>query len=123
MTLVGARTGTAVAAMLIALIGGGRAAGQTTAVVAPELVDLARARGSLRVLVQMRVGAEADAVTIGAAKQALWVDLAGTSYRVVRDLPDFPAVVLEASPETLGTLGVSPRVAHVSEDRARLPQR
>ena len=123
MTRVRVRTGAAVAMLLVGLIGGVPATGQTTAVVSRELLDLALARGSLRVVVQMKVDPWADALTIRTAKQALWVDLTGTTYRVVRDLPDFPAVVLEASPETLGALAASPRVAHVSEDLARLPQR
>ena len=121
MTRGSART--AVAMVLAALIGGAPAVGQTTGSVSQDLLDLARSRGSLRVLVQIKVGTGADTIAIGAAKQALWVDLAGTSYRVVRDLPDFPAVVLEASPGTLGALAASPRVNHVSEDLARLPQR
>ena len=112
-----------VAMMLITLLGAGPAAGQTTSAVSRELLDLARARGSLRVVVQLKTGTGADAVAIEAAKQALWIDLAGTSYRVIRDLPDFPAVALDASAEALTALAASPRVSHVSEDLARLPQR
>jgi hypothetical protein len=92
-------------------------------VVSPELLEAAAARGSVRVIVKLKVPAGADTATIAAAKQGLWRDLAGTTYRVIRDLPGLPAVALEASPETLGALSVSRAVGHVSPDEVRRPQR
>jgi hypothetical protein len=105
------------------VIGSAAAAGQSTVIVSRELIDAATTRGALRVVVQIKVADGADPVAIGAAKQALWSDLAGTLYRVIRDLPGLPAVTLEASPATLHALGASPYVRHVSEDQVRRPQR
>lgn len=112
----------AVMAVLLAL-SGVATAGSATVVVSRELLEAAAARGSVRVIVQLKVPAGADAATIAAAKQGLWRDLEGTTYRVIRDLPGLPAVALEASPGTLGALALSPAVAHVSRDEVRRPQR
>ena len=109
-----------VMAMLV-LLGAAAAAGPTT-VVSRELLEAAAARGAARVVVQLTVPEGAAAAAIETAKQALWSDLAGTRYRVVRDLPGFPVVVLEASVETLGALAASRHVAHVSGDQIRRPQ-
>ena len=103
-------------------IGGAATAGASGVVVSRELLEAAAARGSARVVVHLAVSEAADAATIGAAKQALWTALAGTTYRVLRDLPGLPVVVLDASAETLGVLARSPSVVHVSEDEIRRPQ-
>ena len=107
---------------VLMLLGAVAAAGPTT-VVSRELLEAAAARGAARVVVQLTVPEGAAAAAIETAKQALWSDLAGTSYRVVRDLPGLPVVVLEASAETLGALAASRHVAHVSGDEVRRPQR
>ena len=70
----------------------------------------------------LAVSEAADAATIGAAKQALWTALAGTTYRDPPGSPGLPVVVLDASAETLGVLAGSPSVVHVSEDEIRRPQ-
>jgi hypothetical protein len=106
---------------VLALIGGA-AAGQAASVVSRELLEVAAARGTVRVVVQLAVPEGADASAIAAVKQSLWSDLSGTTYRVIRDLPGLPVVVLEASSEALGALAVSPRVAHVAGDEIRRPQ-
>jgi hypothetical protein len=113
--------GAAVTAVLLAL--GGAAVPRASVVISPELLQAAAARGSVRVMVQLKVTEGADAAAIGAAKQALWSDLRGTTYRVIRDLPGFPAVVLDVSPPALEALAVSPAVGHVAPDEARRPQR
>jgi hypothetical protein len=107
-------------AMLIAI--GAAAAGPASVAVSRELFDAAAARGAVRVVVQLKVPEGTDAAAIQAVERALWSDLAGTTYRVVRDLPGLPAVVLDASAETLGALAISRHVSHVSEDRVRRPQ-
>jgi len=114
--------GAAVVVALLALLGvaAGVLAG---AVVSPELIEAAASRGSVRVVVQLEVPASADAAAIDAVKQALWIALAGTSHRVVRDLPGLPTVVLDASSGALDALAASPTVAHVAADEVRRPQR
>jgi hypothetical protein len=114
--------GAAVVVAVLALLGG-TAGGLAGAVVSPELIEAAASRGSVRVVVQLEVPASADAAAIDAAKQALWSVLAGTSYRVVRDLPGLPTVVLDASSGALDALAISPTVAHVAADEVRRPQR
>jgi len=104
-------------------LGGVAAGGPATAVISRELIETATARGSVRVVVQLKVTEGADAATISAVRQGLRTDLAGTTYRVVRELPGLPGVVLDASSETLGALAVSQAVAHVSPDEVRRPQR
>ena len=114
--------GAVIVAMQI-LAGYGAAAGPSTGVVSPELFDTASARGAVRVLVQLKVVNGADPATIDAAKLALWSDLVGTTYRVVRDLAGFPVVAIEASPETLRALASSTHVEHVAADEIRRPLR
>jgi hypothetical protein len=124
--VVRVRTGAVVAALLGATFGlivGGAAAAEPTTVISRELLDAAVARGTVRVIVMLTVPDSADKAAIAATKQALWSDLAGTTYRVLRDLPAFAAVVLEASPDTLRALGRSARVEHVAEESPRPRQR
>ena len=109
------------AVAMLVLLGAAASAGPTT-VVSRELLEAAAARGAARVVVQLTVPEGAAVSAIETAKQALWSDLAGTRYRVVRDLPGLPVVVLEASVETLSALGASRHVAHVSADEVRRPQ-
>ena len=114
--------GAAVVVAVLVLLGGA-AGGLAGAVVSPELIEAAASRGSVRVVVKLEVPPAADAAAIDAAKQALWSALAGTTYRVVRDLPRHPTVVLDASSEALDALATSPTVAHVAPDEVRRPQR
>src|SRR5262245_57444817 len=96
------------AAVLVGLLAlASVAGGQGSAVVSPKLVETATARGSVRLVVQLKVTAGADAAEITAAKQRLRTDLAGASYRILRDLPGLPTVVLEASPGALAALAGS----------------
>ena len=114
--------GAIVIAMLVS-IGGAATAGASGAVVSPELLEAAAARGSARVVVQLTVS-EGRRRRHDRSGQASPLDRlsAGTTYRVLRDLPGLPVVVLEASAETLGALAISPSVVHVSEDEIRRPQ-
>ncbi len=50
-------------------------------------------------------------------------EVAGTRYRVARDLVGLPALGIEASADTLRALAASPRVERVTEDERRRPQR
>ena len=114
--------GAAVVVAALVLLGAA-AGGLAGAVVSLELIEAAASRGSVRVVVQLEVPPAADAAAIDAVKQALWSALAGTRYRVVRDLPGLPTVVLEASSRALDALATSPAVAHVAADEVRRPQR
>jgi hypothetical protein len=119
---VGVRAGFVVMAAVLAL-GGDAAGARASTAISPGLFETAAARGSVRVVVQLKVTEGADAVAIEAAKQALWRDLAGTTYRVIRDLRGLAVVVLDASSAALGALAASGAVAHVSPDEVRRPQR
>ena len=119
------RTGVVVAVMLSVTLGlsGAAATAGPTSTVSPELLDTAIARGTVRVIVMLKVPAGADPAAIEVTKQLLWIDLTGTAYRILRDLPAFEVVVLEASPDALRALESSAHVEHVSEDSPRPPQR
>jgi hypothetical protein len=101
----------------------GVAAGQGIAVVSPQLIEAAAARGSVRVMVQLKVSSGADAAEIAGAKQRLRSDLSGATYQILRDFPGLPAMVLDASSGALDALVASPAVARVTADEVRRPQR
>ena len=98
-------------------------AGQPPAAVPSDLFDKASARGSVRVIVQLRVPEGADAAAIEAVKQALLAEIAGTQHQVSRALDPLPALALEASADTLRMLSASRHVERVTEDRLSRPKR
>lgn len=83
--------------------------------VSEELVAKARAQGVVRVIVTLRVAADAPAATVETVKQAVLDAIASTRHRVVYPLPSLPQLVLEASEDTLRALGASPHVLRIQE--------
>jgi hypothetical protein len=75
----------------------------------------ARAQGVVRVIVTMRVAADAPAATVEMVKRSVLDAIAATRHRVVYPLPNLPQLVLEASEETLRALGASPHVLRIQE--------
>ena len=93
------------------------------AVVAPELLAEARARGSTRAIVEVRVPAGATEAAIESVKRRVLSRIAPTAHKVLRDLPGFPMLVLEASEATLDELARSSDVVRVSAESLHRPQR
>jgi subtilisin family serine protease len=104
--------------------------GSATAGVIPEaLYDKAASEGSVRVIVQLQVSTfpegeleSVDAVAfqrqgIAAARAPVLADLAGTSYRTVREFETIPFVALEVAPDAIAALDASLNVAGIEEDR------
>jgi hypothetical protein len=98
------------------------AAGPSAIAVPADLFEQARTRGSVRVIVQVKPAEGTDQqAAADSVKRALLAELAGTRHRVVRELHGLNAIAIEASPEALQVLAVSPRVDCVTEDRLRRP--
>jgi hypothetical protein len=87
------------------------------------LLAEARARGTARTIVEMRVSAGAKDVEIEAVKRRVLARIAPTRHQVVRDLLGFPMLVLEASEATLQELIASPDVLRVNAETINRPQR
>ena len=90
--------------------------------VTPELLAKARAQGSVRIIVRLRVAEGADARAIGAAQDAVLAELAAVPHRLGRRYTSVPFLSLVASEAALQTLAASPRVMSISEDTALQPQ-
>ena len=120
MLTVAVRT---VATLAFVLSAGVWAGSTTAAVVAPELFDQARAHGTARAIVQLRVAEGATGAEIAAVKQRVLAQIATTSYAVVRELPAFPLLVLDASEPTLRALAASSDVLRVSAETIDRPQK
>lgn len=105
--------------LCVALLGSFPVAGSgAEARVAPELVARAEAEGSVRVIVELRVGSEG----IGAAQDAVLRALAGARHRVTQRFSAIPFLALEASAEALHRLANLTEVIQVREDRLHAPQ-
>jgi hypothetical protein len=113
------RSALVVALMAAACVG----AAATSATIAPALLAEARARGTARSIVEMRVPAGATEAEIESVKRRVLARIARTKHEVLRDLPGFPMLVLEASVATLQELAVSPDVLRVHADAIDRPQR
>lgn len=98
-------------------------AAATSAPIEPELFTEARARGSARSIVELRVPAGAGEAAIEVIKRRLLTRIAGTRHQVLRDLPGFPMLVLDASEATLHELAASPDVRRVTGETIDRPQR
>jgi hypothetical protein len=85
--------------------------------VAPQLFDLARAQGEVRVIVQLRVPDGAAPAEIATAQEALLAELAAVPHRIVRRYATIPFIALTASEAALRVLSASPHVVSVREDR------
>jgi hypothetical protein len=107
--------------VLVAAAGAGAAA--TSAAIEPGLFTEARARGSARSIVELRVPAGAGEAAIEVVKRRLLTRIVGTRHQVLRDLPGFPMLVLDASEATLHELAASPDVRRVTGEAIDRPQR
>jgi hypothetical protein len=105
---------------LLAVVVGGAAASAPGAAVSPELLAKARERGTVRVIVQLRVPSGADPEAV---KTAVLGEIAPSRHRVVRELRGLPTLALDASEETLRLLSASSNILHVQEDVLERPQR
>ena len=83
-----------------------------------DLLARAEAEGTVRVIVELRVGSEG----IRAAQDALLLSLDGTQHRVTRRLTAIPFLALEVSAQALRLLAASPAVVRIEEDRLHAPQ-
>lgn len=110
-------------AALALVVGACAGAGATSTVIAPGLLTEARTRGLARSIVELRVPAAASEAAIDVIKRRLLARIAGTRHRVIRELPGFPMLVLEASEATLQELAASPDVLRVSGETIDRPQR
>jgi hypothetical protein len=90
--------------------------------VTPELLAKARAQGSVRIIVRLRVPEGADAGAISAAQDAVLAELAAVPHRLGRRYTSVPFLSLIASEAALQTLAASTRVMSISEDTALQPQ-
>ena len=91
--------------------------------VTPELFDKALHQGSVLVIVTLRVPAGAPPATIQAIKQSVIAEIASRRHRVVRELAGLPQIAIEASADTLQTLGASPNVLRIDESIPHPPLR
>jgi hypothetical protein len=98
-------------------------AAATSATIPPALMAEARARGSARSIVEMRVPAGATEAEIEAVKARVLARIGRTKHEVLRDLRGFPMLVLDASEGTLQELIASPDVLRISADAIHRPQR
>jgi hypothetical protein len=91
--------------------------------VSPEMLAKARSQGTVLVIVTLRAPAGATPATIQAIKQSVVAEIASTRHRVVRELTGLPQIALEASDDTLRTLGASPNVLRIDESIPHPPLR
>lgn len=110
----------AACAVLVLAVGACAAA---STVIAPELLAEARTRGTVRIIVELRVPAGAGEAVIEGVKRRLLARLAVTRHQVLRALPGLPMLVLDASEATLQELAGSPDVLRVTAESIDRPQR
>jgi len=84
-----------------------------------DLLKQAEAEGSVRVIVELRVGPQG----IHAAQDEVLKALQGTPHRVTRRYTQVPFLGLEVSPQALQILSTSPAVLRIQEDQVVAPQR
>jgi hypothetical protein len=84
----------------------------------PDLPSRAEAEGSVRVVLELKVGPEG----IRAAQDAVLQALTGTPHRVTRRFTAIPFLALELSPQALRRLAAVPAVVRIEEDRLYAPQ-
>ena len=99
--------------------------GQT--LIAPEIYQKAKALGSVRVIVELRLAphredsesSREDAIRM--AQKALLDELTQVNLRVIRSYSSIPAIVLAASVDALKIIAVSRHVTRVTEDGLSIP--
>ena len=97
--------------------------------IAPGIYEKARARGSVRVIVELRLTAHREDSeasredAIRGAQKALLDELVQANPRVIRNYTSIPALVLAASVDALKIIGASRHVIRVTEDDLSLPSK
>jgi len=104
---------------VLSAAGGARASSMPG--VTPELLAKARERGSVRVIVRLRVPDGADARAISAAQDAVLAELAAVPHTLGRRYTSIPFLSLAVSEAALQTLAASSRVMSIAEDTALQP--
>lgn len=97
------------------------------ALIAPEIYQKAKALGSVRVIVELRLAphredsesSREDAIRM--AQKALLDELAQVNLRVIRNYSSIPAIVLAASVDALKIIAASRHVTGVTEDGLSIP--
>jgi hypothetical protein len=90
----------------------------TPALVPEDLLARAESGETVRVIVELRAGAE----DIHATQERVLQGISGTGYRVTRRYQAVPFLALEISAEALRRLMQSPVVRRIQEDRTVSPQ-
>ena len=105
-------------------------AGTLTPIVGGGLRAKAQARGSVRVLVQLRTAGNSDGQAVpftdgdsavAPARRSIERDLAGRRWSLEREFPSVPIVAMEVSRDALEALALSQGVAAIVEDRLEKP--
>ncbi len=97
------------------------------ALIAPEIYQKAKALGSVRVIVELRLAPHREDSessrenAIRMAQKALLDELAQVNLRVIRNYSSIPAIVLAASVDALKIIAVSRHVTRVTEDGLSIP--
>jgi hypothetical protein len=95
--------------------------------IAPEIYQKAKARGSIRVIVELRLAPHrgdsesSREEAIRMAQKALLDELAQVNHRVIRSYSSIPALVLAASVDALKIIAASDHVTRVTEDDLSIP--
>ena len=87
------------------------------------LIEKARTRGTVLVIVTLRVPTGASSDEIQAVKQGVIAAIAPTRHRIVRGLAGLPQLAIEASEDTLRVLADSPGVLRIDESVPQPPLR
>ena len=88
-----------------------------------SLLEKARSRGTVLVIVTLRVPAGASPVEIQAVKESVIATIVPTRHRIVRELAGLPQLAVEASEDTLHVLADSASVLRIDESVPQPPLR
>ena len=97
------------------------------ALIAPEIYQKAKAQGSVRVIVELRLAPHREDSessrenAIRMAQKSLLDELAQVNLRVIRSYSSIPAIVLAASIDALKIIAASRHVTRVTEDSLSNP--
>ena len=97
------------------------------ALIAPEIYQKAKAQGSVRVIVELRLAPHREDSessrenAIRMVQKALLDELAQVNLRIIRSYSSIPAIVLAASIDALKIIAASRHVTRVTEDSLSIP--
>ena len=97
--------------------------------ISTEVFAKAQRNGSVRIIVELKLLTNFDGAddsrenAIRATQSAVFSELAGVNYRIIRTYKATPAIVLQASPAALQIIAASPNVLRVFEDRLSFPSK